>query len=306
MPGVCVVGSFMMDLIAYAARRPGPGETLAGTGFVQTPGGKGFNQAVASARCGAPTSMVGCLGSDGFGDQFVAMLDDEGIDHSGVARTDATGTGVGLPVVTEDGQNSIIIVPQSNYELTPELVQAAKPAIEGASVMVMQLELPMPANIEAARIASKAGVKVVLNPAPFAPVPDELLELCDLVIPNEVELAAWLDVSVATEDDVSAAASTIVERFNTDVIVTLGSRGVMVVTRDASEFIPAYRVDAIDTVGAGDTFCGHLAALVSEGTPLADAARQANGASALAVTVRGGASSAPTRAETLDFIASRA
>lgn len=306
MPGVCVVGSFMMDLIAYAARRPGPGETLAGTGFVQTPGGKGFNQAVASARCGVPTSMVGCLGSDGFGDQFIAMLDDENIDHRGVARTNATGTGVGLPVVTEDGQNSIIIVPQSNYELTADMVQAAKASIEQASVMVMQLELPMSANIEAARIAREAGVTVVLNPAPFAPVPDELLELCDLVIPNEVELAAWLDVSVATEQDVVDAATTLVQRYDTDVIVTLGSRGVMVVTRDGSEFIPAYRVEAIDTVGAGDTFCGHLAALVSEGMSLTDAARQANGASALAVTARGGASSAPTRTQTLDFIASRA
>lgn len=301
--GICVVGSFMMDLIAYAPRRPEPGETLAGTDFVQTPGGKGFNQAVAAARCEVPTSMIGRVGQDLFGDQFVHALTIEGIAHDGVIRDESTGTGVGLPVVTEDGQNSIIIIPRANLRSTPASIAAQREVIESAKVLLLQLELPVEAVVEAAEIAHAAGVRVVLNPAPYTPLPDHLLELCDVVVPNEVELASWAGVDAEDRDEVCAAADRLSRTHDIDVVVTLGSRGVLVVEQGRrATLIDRHVVEAVDTVGAGDTFCGQLCALLASGENLQAAAVRANAAAALAVTRRGGASSAPTRDEVDAFL----
>lgn len=300
--GVCVVGSFMMDLIAYAPRRPEPGETLTGTSFLRTPGGKGFNQAVACARSGTQTSMVGRVGSDDFGQQFLDVLASEGIDNSGVGRDDEVGTGVGLPVVSADGQNSIIIIPQANHALTVDHIRAQADKIQRAAVLLMQLELHQEVVLEAARIARDAGTRVVLNPAPWAELPLELLDVCDLLTPNEVELAAWTGESSDSLESVSASAVRLSREVDCDLVVTLGSRGVLVVERTAEpEFIAGHTVQAVDTVGAGDVFCGYLCAHLCRGDALADAARLANVASAIAVTRSGGAASAPTRAEVDSF-----
>ena len=299
--GTCVVGSFMMDLIAYAPRRPRPGETLVGTDFRKAPGGKGFNQAIASARSGAPTSMIGRVGTDAFGEEFLAELLRVGIHAQGITRDSNIGTGVGMPIVSADGQNSIIIIPRANHAVTPEQVRQHRNVIATARVLLLQLELPMDAVIEAARLAHDAGVRVVLNPAPFEPLPDELTELCDLIIPNEVELAAWGGVD--TSEDVVAIATELSQRHGVDLIVTLGSRGVLTVPLGGEPtLIPAHVVEATDTIGAGDTFCGYVCALLGEGADLPTAARFANAAAAIAVTRPGGAS-APLRNEVEDFLA---
>ena len=304
-PSLCVVGSFMMDLIAYAPRRPEPGETLTGNSFLQTPGGKGFNQAIAAARSGVATAMVGRVGQDLFGDQFLAALAEAGVDNSGVGQDPAVGTGVGLPVVSDDGQNSIIIIPQANHAMTAAMVREQAALIEQANVLLLQLELPMEAAIEAARIAKAAGVRVVLNPAPFAALPDELVDLCDMVVPNEVELANWTGIDVSDPEQVAAVAGDLGQHHDLDLLVTLGARGVLVAARGAEPvLVPGHRVEVKDTIGAGDIFCGYLCARLSTGGDLVEAVHYANAASALAVTRTGGASSAPTHTEVEAFLAS--
>lgn len=294
---VCVLGSFMTDLIVNAPRRPLPGETLVGTDFGIYLGGKGFNQAVAAARSGARTAMIGRLGDDDFGDDFREALDEEGIDRVQVALDVNHGTGVGVPVVEPDGQNSIIIVPRANAAVASVDVALAAETIRSADVLLLQLELPVETALAAARIAAAAGTTVVLNPAPWTPVPDELLELTDVLVPNEPEAAQLLGLEV-TQLDADDAVRRIVERYDIGgVIVTLGERGAVVAADDLTTHLAPHDLDAVDTVGAGDAYCGALAARLAEGASLLEAARYANAAAAIAVTRVGGARSAPRRAE---------
>lgn len=301
---VCVVGSFMMDLVASAPRRPLPGETLVGTGFAMHLGGKGFNQAIAAARAGAATSMVGLLGGDDFGSAFRLSLTAEGVDDTWVGVHDAAGTGVGLPVVEPDGQNSIIIVPRANTHVGRPQIEAARDVIASADVLLLQLELPVASAVAAAHAAREAGTLVVLNPAPMTALPDELLDCVDLLVPNEVELAALVGRPV-TDGDVVDEARQLQERWGIDVVVTLGSRGVLVLDRRREPVqLPAHRVAAVDTVGAGDTFCGYLGAGLAAGEDLVEAAVRANAAAAISVTRHGSAQSAPTATEVADMVAS--
>lgn len=294
---VCVLGSFMTDLIVNAPRRPLPGETLVGTDFGIYLGGKGFNQVVAAARSGADTAMIGRLGDDDFGDAFRDALDEEGIDRTHVALDLDHGTGVGVPVVEPDGQNSIIIVPRANAAVAVTDVALAVDAIRSADVLLLQLELPVETALEAARIAAEAGTTVVLNPAPWTPVPDELLARTDVLVPNEPEAAQLLGLEVA-QLDADDAVRRIVERYGVaGVIITLGERGAVIAADDLTTHIAPHELTAVDTVGAGDAYCGALAARLADGASLLDAARYANAAAAIAVTRVGGARSAPRRAE---------
>ncbi|AMS05416.1 ribokinase [Acidipropionibacterium acidipropionici] len=301
--GLCIVGSFMMDLIAYADRQPQPGETLVGYDFVQAPGGKGFNQALAGARAGAQTSMIGRLGTDPFGDEFVDRLRAEGIDCRGVIRDAQVGTGVGHPTVARNGQNAIVIVPRSNSAMTVEDIAVHRDVIAAAAVLLLQLELPMPAVMEAARIAHDAGTTVILNPAPFSPLSEQVLEPCDIVIPNEVELSQWAGQPLDTVEAIRETADALAVQHNLTIIATLGERGSLIVSpgRPVEDIAP-FPVTAVDTVGAGDAFCGYLAALLSEGSDLVDAVQTASAAAAISVTRKGG-STAPTFAETVEFLA---
>lgn len=298
---VCVVGSFMMDLVAYAPRRPNAGETLIGTGFSEAPGGKGFNQAVAAARAGATTSMVGAVGDDAMGEQFRAMLAAEGIDARAVVVRPAAGTGVGLPLVEPDGQNSIVVVPRANLEVDSVQIVQAAPVISVADVLLLQLELAVETTVAAAEFARGLGVKVVLNPAPAQPLPDGLLECVDVIVPNEGELASLVG---GPDTDAAAGARRLRDRWDVDVVVTLGEKGALVVPRDGDEVLVEGRlVKAVDTVGAGDVFCGYLAAGLAAGRSLVEAARIANAAAAIAVTRTGSAASAPTRDEVAASVA---
>jgi ribokinase len=289
---VCVLGSFMTDLIVNAPRRPAPGETLVGTLFGIHLGGKGFNQAVAAARMGATTAMVGRLGDDDFGDRFRAALDAEGIDRRQVGCDATQGTGVGLPVVEPDGQNSIIIVPQANGAVTTGDVTAAAAQVRDADVLLLQLELPVATALEAARIAAANGTTVILNPAPWQPVPADLLALADVLVPNEVEAAQLLGPDGF---DARGAADRIHRQLRTTAVVTLGRQGVAVAAEGVTATVAAHDVPAVDTVGAGDTFCGALAAELAAGADLLQAVELANAAAAIAVTRPGGADSAPGR-----------
>jgi ribokinase len=300
---VVVVGSFMMDLIAYAPRRPLPGETLMGSDFSMLVGGKGFNQAVAAVRAGAETSMVGRIGQDAFGEAFEAAMIADGIDATHVVRDAKIGTGVGLPVVEPSGQNSIVIVPRANYAMTAADVERASEVIAQADVILLQFELPVDVSLAAARIAHEHNTLVVLNPAPSIQVRGELVGITDILVPNEPEAAQLLGLEPSKLDPPKAAVMLFERWALSALVLTMGDQGVLLTTRTDTTTIPPHRVDVIDTIGAGDAFCGALAAAIAAGRPLSDAATFANAAGALSVTDRGGAPAMPRLAAINNLLA---
>lgn len=275
MADLVVVGSFMMDLVARTQSLPKPGETVIGESFAQFLGGKGFNQAVAAVRSGGNVAMVGCVGDDAFGREFLDALDHEGIDRTGVRVDASEGTGVGLPVVESSGQNAIVVIPRANHALEhvdSELFVSAK-------VVLLQWELMARVTVEAARLAKDAGAIVVLNPAPAVGDLRDYEGLLDVLVPNETEAAILGDLP------------------DIDVVLTLGEKGALVRSGGREERFDPHEVDCIDTVGAGDAFCGALCASLAGGASLFDAARIGNAAGALAVTKAGAEPSMPHRAD---------
>ena len=292
--GVAVLGSFMMDLVVRAPRRPGPGETLVGTDFGMFLGGKGCNQAIAAARAGASTAMIGRLGEDDFGARFLEQLAEDGIDSSHVRLDAAAGTGVATPLVEHGGENSIVIVPRANHRITVDDVAAAAPMIEEASVLLLQLELPLEVVEAAAHVANAAGTTVVLNPAP-APADGiaRFAGLVDVLTPNEVEAVA---LSGSPGDPVEAGQA-LRDQIGGTVVVTAGDQGVWILDGAEPEQLAAHAVAAVDTVGAGDAFCGALGARLASGASLRDAVCYANAAAALSVTRHGAEPSMPMATE---------
>ena len=301
---VCVLGSFMKDLVASAERRPLPGETLHGTGFAEFLGGKGVNQAIAAARMGARTAIVGTIGDDRYGEEFLELLKADGVDTGWVVRHPELGTGVGLPLVLPDGSNSIIIVSRANSAITPADVEEAAEVLTASAVLSVQLELPVEASRAALRLASAAGVTTILTPAPVGPVDPSLASYVDILVPNEVEAAALTGLDCDDESQLPKIARKLADEWDLrGCVITLGARGVFVLdrtggSRGGEEIRTAgHAVATVDTVGAGDAFCGSLAASLASGAALADAVRLANAAGALSTTVNGAAASAPGRSE---------
>ena len=274
---VAVVGSVNLDLVATTHRLPGPGETVSGTGYAEHAGGKGLNQAVASARSGASVALIGAVGTDDAGRQLRALAEAEGIDVSGVAVVDGP-TGRALITVDERAENTIVVVPGANA-----FVQLESPL--DARIVIAQLEIPIATVIAAFRSARGRGGRTILNPAPAQPLPDELLELCDVVIPNEHELALVGGVDALLARGVGA------------VVTTPGAAGVDVVHMVDGAAVSwtqaAFPVTPVDTTGAGDAFCGALAARLASGADLPSAVRYAAAAGALATTTAGAVASLP-------------
>lgn len=294
---VCVLASFMYDLVVTTPVRPRPGETVVGSSFETFVGGKGFNQAVAARRAGAEVSVIGRLGDDSFGEEFRTFLHREGIGAKHVLADAASGTGVGLPVLEHGGQNSIVIVPRANLQVTRHDVAAASGVIAAADVLLVQLELPMTTTLAAVRIAHGSGVRVVLNPAPYVELPADLLSMVDVLVPNEGELRL---LAGATPDaDIEQVARSFWAGRRGALVVTLGGDGALVLDGDEPlARVPAIAVEAIDTIGAGDTFVGNLGARLGAGDSLRDAVTVANAAAALSVQRRGGAPATPRSDET--------
>jgi ribokinase len=263
-----------------------------GTRFDQFLGGKGFNQAVAAARSGAATAMVGRLGDDDFGRQFRAGLSCAGIDDRHVHTDQSEGTGIGLPLVEDSGENSIVVVPRANHRVTVDDVSRAERRIARADVLLLQLEIPMAACVAAATIAHRAGVTVVLNPAPAVDRIDGFAGLVDVVVPNEIEARRL--TRAPADADAADLARRLRELVHADVVVTLGADGALLLDDDGPTHLAAHPVTVLDTVGAGDAFCGGLGAQLAAGSSGRDAVAYANAAAALAVTKPGAAPSIPT------------
>ena len=294
---ITVVGSANIDLTFRAARLPRPGETVFGTGYARGFGGKGANQAVAAARLGARVSFVGRVGADEFGRATRDQLAGEGIDVSHLLTDPDRPTGTAAILVDDTGENAIVGVPGANLGLTPDDVRAAAGLLERTRILLAPCETMIETIQEAFRIADAAGVMCLLNPAPARELPDELLRRVDVCVPNETELRLLTGRAADSLDEIGAAAELLRGRGAGTVIVTLGPRGALVVAADGRTHIPGVPVAAVDTSGAGDAFCGALAAYLLAGDPLVAAAGKANRAAALSVTRPGTQASFPRREE---------
>ena len=263
-------------------------------------GGKGANQAVAAARLGADVSFIGKVGNDSFGQSTIEMLRNEGIDVSGLTVAEDAPTGVAIITTVPSGENTIIIEPGANAKLTTEDITQAKDLFAQAAIVLMQLETPIPTLIKAAEMAKQQGAYVVLNPAPATPLPAELLQNVDLLIPNETEAATISGIEVATDEDIPAAMERLQALGVQDVIVTLGSKGACTTIDGKMVTVPSRKVDAVDTTAAGDTFCGALCTALTQGKTLAEAMHYGCKAAAVSVTRRGAQMSMPYKEEIED------
>jgi len=289
---IVVVGSLNMDLVVRTRQLPVPGETvLADGGLTRHPGGKGANQAVAAARLGARVAMVGRVGTDPYGAELVEGLIAEGIDTRHIVRDLECATGIALITVDESGQNSIVVASGANGRLTEVDVEAAHGLIEGADVVLLQLETPLPVVASAAGWARSRGVMVILNPAPAQPLPPALLSDVDVLIPNESEVATLSRAEGAPECDVEAFARMMPGKL----IVTRGDRGALLYGEGETRSFSAYPVRAVDTTAAGDAFVAGIAVSLAEGSSFDDAVRFASAAGACAVTRPGAQPSLPDR-----------
>jgi ribokinase len=293
---VCVLGSVIFDNVLRVASLPRPGETAVAHGASRHLGGKGANQAVAVARAGEAVTFVGAVGRDDTSLWMRERLKDLGVDVTHLAMIDGVPAGHGYVTLSDDGENSIVIVAGANQALTPDHLSEA--AIAGHAVYLAQLEVPI--DVVATLFShpgARAGIRI-LNAAPAAPEGCRLFPLVDILVVNETELADFAGTATGTLDTpgLVAGARTLIERPGQAVVVTLGAAGAVVVREASVTPIPGRRVSVVDTTGAGDCFCGVLAAEMAGGATLEDAARVANSAAALAVT-RLGASSVPSRAE---------
>lgn len=299
-PKIVVVGSSNTDMIIKADRIPAPGETVVGGSFATAPGGKGANQAVAAARAGGDVVFVARVGDDMLGKQAIDGYVKEGIDVSLIQKDPKLATGVALIMVDSTGDNSISVASGANFALTPEDVDRAADAIKDAKMVVFQLESPLDAIQRAAELAKASGVPVLLDPAPAPgePLPREILECVTVVKPNETEAARLTGIEVVDEATARQAAEKLLELGVQIAIVTLGSAGSYVATKDGvRKSVPAMRVDAVDATAAGDAYSGALAVALAEGKPLDDALAFASKAAALSVQKLGAQPSLPTREE---------
>ncbi|MFC7326492.1 ribokinase [Marinactinospora rubrisoli] len=289
-PRIAVFGSINMDLVAYVGTAPSRGETVTGTEFRQVPGGKGANQALAAARAGGDVAFLGAVGDDAFGTQLRTTLVENGIEVSGLRMANGA-SGVAHIVVEGDGGNSIIVIPGANGTVTG-LEDDDVQLLEGSAALLLQLELPMEGVIAAARAGRAAGVPTVLTPAPAQPLPDELLDNVDLLVPNQHEAAA-----LTGRQDPEEALTALLARVP-EVVVTLGEAGSLYGARGSAPVrVPARQVATVDTTAAGDTFCGAFAVARAEGRDPEQASRFAAAAASLAVQRHGASTSMPARAE---------
>jgi ribokinase len=297
MGRVFVAGSINMDVVATADRHPRIGETIAGKAVLYFPGGKGANQAVAAAKLGAPTTLIGRLGQDAFGDQLKAFLATAGIDLAFVQQTSDAHTGTAI-ITVANADNTIIVIPGANALV--DTADVAAPTLAKGDIAVSQFEIPLPAISAFFKRARAAGATTILNPAPAIEFDRELLDLVDILILNETELGLLTETELLDTDDISrfvGAAQFLQTSKDKTICVTLGKRGIVTLTNGKPVAIPGRTVTAVDTTGAGDCFVGALAAQLAGGKSILDALDYANAAASVCVQRMGAAPSMPTAAE---------
>ncbi|WP_313641044.1 ribokinase [Paenibacillus sp. FSL K6-0276] len=300
--GIVVIGSLNMDMVVRTNRAPNAGETLIGQVFALSPGGKGANQAVAAARLGAEVSMIGRVGKDPFGSEMLEIIRQEGIHIEHISVSESQATGVASIVIEEDGENRIIVVPGANIDLSVENIQALESVISQAEMIVMQLEMDLAMTEHAIAIAHRHGIPVILNPAPARVLKDEMLGQVSYLTPNETEAGILTGMTVDSLENAEQAARILLQKGVQNVIVTLGSKGALIVNAEGAKSVPGFPVKAIDTVAAGDSFNGALAQQLVLGKTLEEAVSFANAVGALAVGKEGAIPSLPLLSEVEQFL----
>ncbi|MBU9854852.1 ribokinase [Rahnella bonaserana] len=298
-----VLGSINADHILNINHFPQPGETVIGKQYTLAFGGKGANQAVAAGRSGADISFIACVGDDDIGERVRKQLASDHIDTQSIEAIKDSTTGVALIFVNAEGENVIGIDAGANKAVTPEYLDRYKQQVIGASALLMQLESPLETVIAAAKIAKDNDTQVILNPAPACELPDELLARVDMITPNETEAEKLTGIKVDSNEDAARAAKALHDKGIATVIITLGSKGVWLSQNGEGKLVAGFRVKAVDTIAAGDTFNGALVTALLEGKPMDSAVRFAHAAAAIAVTRPGAQPSVPWRKEIDDFLA---
>jgi ribokinase len=299
-----VLGSINADHILNIEQFPHPGETVIGKQYKVAFGGKGANQAVAAGRSGAEIAFIACVGADDIGERIRRQLASDRIETQPIEAIADSTTGVALIFVNAEGENVIGINAGANAAVTPDYLARYQQKVIDADALLMQLESPLETVIAAARLAKQHQTQVILNPAPARELPDELLAMIDIITPNETEAQRLTGIAVDNDDDAARAAQALHDKGIATVIITLGSRGVWLSENGngSGKRVPGFKVQAVDTIAAGDTFNGALVTALLEGKVMADAVRFAHAAAAIAVTRPGAQPSVPWREEIDAFL----
>lgn len=300
MKNICVIGSLNMDLVVNVDTMPKPGQTIIGSNFKEVAGGKGANQAVAMARLNGNVSMIGKVGEDGFGQTLINSLKNDKVDTTYI-QTSKGATGVALITVDKNAQNSIVVSPGANFEVKEDDIDNNIEAIKNSDIVVLQLETPLNTIKYALNKAKELNKYTILNPAPAVKLDDEIIKNVDLLTPNETELEIISGVSIETEEDIQKAAQIMIEKGVKELIVTLGSKGSLYINKEKSMFKKAYKVEAVDTTAAGDSYTGALAVALSQDKNIEDAMDFASKVGALSVLKEGAQSSLPTLEDVKNF-----
>ncbi|HWR99330.1 MAG TPA: ribokinase [Prolixibacteraceae bacterium] len=294
---ITVVGSTNTDMVIKTTKLPMPGETILGGDFLMNPGGKGANQAVAAARLNGEVTLVAKTGEDVFGSQAKKLFQSENLNTDYLFSDPDCPSGIALITVDNHAENCIVVAPGANARLLRADIDLAREAILNSEIILMQLEIPLDTVVYTAEIAHKSGKKVILNPAPAQHLPDKLLKMLYLITPNETEAELLTGIHIIDTESAEKAARILLDKGVQVVVITLGSKGALLVQENFVKLIPAFRVTAVDTTAAGDCFNGALAVAIAEGAALADAIAFANKAASVSVTRMGAQASAPFRNE---------
>lgn len=300
MKNICVIGSLNMDLVVNVDTMPKPGQTIIGSNFKEVPGGKGANQAVAMARLNGNVTMIGKVGEDGFGQTLINSLKNDKVDTTYI-QTAKGATGVALITVDKNAQNSIVVSPGANFEVKEDDIDNNIEAIKNSDIVVLQLETPLDTIKYALNKAKELNKYTILNPAPAVKLDDEIIKNIDLLTPNETELEIISGVSIETEEDIQKASQIMIEKGVKELIVTLGSKGSLYINKEKSMFKKAYKVEAVDTTAAGDSYTGALAVALSQYKGMEEAMDFASKVGALSVLKEGAQSSLPTLEDVENF-----
>ena len=303
MNDLVVLGSVNADHVLQVPSFPRPGETLHGHNYQVIPGGKGANQAVAAARLNADIGFIACVGDDAFGLNIRESFQQDGMEISGVKVEAGCPTGIAMIQVSDSGENSICISAEANARLTAESLQSELERIRAAKYLLMQLETPLDGVVKAAQVAKDAETKVILNPAPARPLPDELLSCVDIITPNETEAESLTGIAVTDNQSAQQAANLLHDKGIESVMITLGAKGVWLSQDRQGTLIPGFKVTATDTTAAGDTFNGAFVTGLLEAMTLESAIKFAHAAAAISVTRFGAQTSIPNRDEVEQFLA---
>jgi ribokinase len=302
MKKITVIGSSNVDMIIKSDRLPKPGETVGNGVFVKVNGGKGANQAVAAARAGGKVTFISCLGNDDFAPVMLGNFKSDQIDTRFVFIEKDVATGIALILVDRNAENCIAVAPGANYKLSPVHIKKAENVIRESEIILLQLEIPIESVLFAIELSYKHKKKILLNPAPARHIDEEHLKMIHSLILNETETEVLTGLPVSNDLQIREAGKALLSKGPENIVITLGAKGAFVKNSQKEEFIPGFKVKAVDTTAAGDIYCGNLAVAILEGKSIFKAVRFASAASAISVTRLGAQPSAPSRMETLDFL----